>query len=217
MTYDRILLDVESQRDIFLPKGSLYCPQAAKAAPQIYKLFKWARQQQVPVVSTVLRQLPSRPGAMGEPPHLIEGTDGEKKLPRTLLTPNIDLGLRNDTDLPLDLFDRYRQVIFEKRQTDIFRHAKAERMITELTGVTFVVCGGGVAQGIVEAAVGLRNRGFGVILAEDAVVDFGHADAEMAYLRMRAKGVVFAQTAEITQPRARLRPAPFRQNSEAVR
>jgi nicotinamidase-related amidase len=216
MELDRILMDIETQRDLFLPKGAAYTPQASKAAPKIYKLFKWARQQQVPVISTALRIRPGELGPFADRAHLIEQSDGEKKLPRTILRSHIDLGLRNDTDLPRDLFENYQQAIFEKRETDIFRHAKAERLLTELPLGTVVLCGAGVADGLVAAAVGLRSRGFSVVLAEDAVVDFGDPRAEMAYLRMMAKGVVAAPTSEIIAPTTRLRAAPFKQERPAV-
>ncbi len=216
MELDRILMDIETQRDLFLPKAAAYTPQAGRAAPKIYKLFKWARQQQVPVISTALRIRPGELGPFADRPHLIEQSDGEMKLPRTILRSHIDLGLRNDTDLPRELFENYQQAIFEKRQTDIFRHAKAERLLTELPLGTVVLCGAGVADGLVEAAVGLRSRGFSVVLAEDAVVDFDDPRAEMAYLRMMAKGVVAARTSEIIAPTTRLRAAPFKQERPAV-
>jgi isochorismate hydrolase len=210
MNFDRILLDIETQRDLFLPKGRCYITNARKAATNIFKLFRWSKQQDVRVVSTVLRLRPGMPGPFGPAPHLIEGTEGEMKLPRTLLSSHVDLGLRNSTDLPPGLLEDYQQVIFEKRQTDIFKHAKAERLITELPMVTFVICGAGVGHGILEASVGLRNRGFGVILAEDAVADLDNPELEMSVLRMRAKGVVFAKTGEIVKPRASLRAKPFK-------
>ncbi len=63
-----------------------------------------------------------------------------------------------------------------------------------------MVCGAGVAHGIVQAVVGLRSRGLGVIVASDAILDFGHELAKMAYLRMEAKGAIFAPTSDIIQP-----------------
>ncbi|MFP4355775.1 MAG: isochorismatase family protein [Phycisphaerae bacterium] len=216
MKLDRILMDIETQRDLFLPKNPAYTAQAGRAAPNIYKLFRWAKQNEVPVISTALRVRPGHLGPFGDQPHLIEQTAGETKLPRTILKSHIDLGLRNDFDLPRDLFDRYQQAIFEKRETDIFQHGKAERLLTELPNGTVVVCGAGVAQGIVEATVGLRSRGFSVVLAEDAVVDFDDPGAEMAYLRMQAKGVFFAPTSQIIHPSTKLRAAPFKQERPAV-
>jgi nicotinamidase-related amidase len=203
MRYERILLDVESQHDFFAPGGSCYSREASERAANIYRLFGWARRNEVPVISTVLRVRSGEIGPLADVPHCIEGSEGERKLLRTVLPKRVNLGLRNTTDLPRELFDRYQQVIFEKRQTDLFRHAAAERLITETSEATFVICGAGVARGIVEAAVGLRNRGFGVILASDAVVDLDDPLAPMAYNRMEAKGVISAPTEKITDTRPR--------------
>ncbi|MCK4602311.1 MAG: isochorismatase family protein, partial [Phycisphaerae bacterium] len=149
-------------------------------------------------------------GPMAPVPHCVEGTEGEQKLARTVLPRRINLGLRNTTDLPRRILQRCRQVIIEKRNTDIFLHARAERLITELREATFVICGAGVAHGIVQAAIGLRNRGCGVILASDAVLGLDHELGEMAYLRMQAKGVIFVPSREIVAPVPRRRARPFR-------
>ena len=199
MDYERIVMDVETQRDFFLPSGSLYTPEAAEAARNVYRIFEWVRGHNIPVISTVLRVRAGDRGPMAidDRPHCVDGTSGEKKLPRTVLPRRVNLGLLNSTDLPENLFGRFQQVIFEKRDTDIFAHARAERLLTDLRGSTFILCGAGVAQGLVQAAVGLRTRGFGVIVARDAIVDLGHPRAEMARLRMQAKGAIFAPTADI--------------------
>ncbi|MCL2700873.1 MAG: cysteine hydrolase [Phycisphaerae bacterium] len=214
MQYERIVLDVETQRDFFLPSGSLYTVAADEAARNINRLFEWVRANNIPVMSTVLRVRPFERGPMGERPHCVDGTNGEKKLPRTVLPRRVNLGLLNSTDLPGDLFGRYQQVIFEKRDTDIFAHARAERLLTELRGSTFILCGAGVSQGLVQAAVGLRTRGFGVIVAEDAILDFGHPRADMARLRMQAKGAIFAPTVDIIATPIPPRQRAFRTAAE---
>ena len=147
---------------------------------------------------------------MGPTPHCVDGTDGEKKMTRTAMTRRMNLGLLNTTDLPPNLFESYQQVIFEQRETDIFIHARAERLLTEIGNATFIICGAGLTQGIVQAAVGLRTRGFGVIIASDAVLDFGEPLVDMANLRMQAKGAIYAPTSEIVAPLPRRRPAAFR-------
>ena len=201
MKYERILLDVEAQHDFFDPGGNCYTPEARKARANLYRLFHWARQENIPVMSTVLRIRKGEQGPLSVTPHCVEETEGEWKMPGTVMATRINLGLLNTTDLPRDIFERFQQVIFEKRDTDIFAHPRAERLITELEGGTFILCGAGVAHGIVQAAVGLRNRGFSVILAEDAVVSLNHPLAEMALRRMEAKSVVFVPTREIIAPR----------------
>jgi nicotinamidase-related amidase len=197
VNFERILMDIEAQHDFFAPGGSCYTRDASNAARRIYRLFRWARTDNVPVVSTLLRIRRHERGPISDVPHCLEDTEGERKLLRTVLPRRINLGLRNITDVPIDVFDRYQQVIFEKRHTDIFRHAAAERLITDIEAATFVICGAGVAHGIVEAAVGLRYRRFGVILAADAVAEVGDPQEAMAYRRMAAKGVIFATTARI--------------------
>ncbi len=201
MFYDRILLDIETQQDAFDPAGSCYTRQSGRAANMIYRLFRWAKKHRVPVLSTVLRVRKDEQGPLCEGPHYIENTVGERKMPGTILPARINLGLRNTTDLPRDIFERYQQVIVEKRDTDMFAHARLERLITEIDAGTFLICGASVARGIVQAAIGLRNRGFGVVVASDAVADLGDPMATMAYSRMEAKGVVLAPTKEITTPR----------------
>jgi len=215
MRLERILLDVESQQDFFDPGGGCYVRGGGKARANIRRLFRWANTNDIPVISTVLRVRRGERGPLTNKPHCIEGSPGERKLPGTILARRINFGLRNTTDLPREIFKQYRQVIFEKRDTNIFAHARAERLISELGPGTFIICGAGVAHGIVQAAVGLRSRGFAVVLARDAVVDLNDPQEEMAYLRMEAKGVVFVPTREIIMPRPAKRAARFRRSVPA--
>ena len=199
MNAQRILLDIEAQRDFFTPGGSCYERSASDVAAKMYELFAWARSQRIPVMSTVLRVRRGSRGPLAARPHCIEDSDGERKISGTVLHRRINLGMRNITDLPDDLLMRYQQVIFEKRDTDIFKHARAERMITQLPPVTFILCGAGLARGIVQATVGLRRRGFPVIIASDAVLSLHDPRAKMACLRMEAKGAIFLPTRTIVK------------------
>ena len=215
MNYETILLDIETQRDFFDRGGSCYAPQAEDAARNITRLFQWARLTNVPVISTVLRVRLHESGPLAHAPHCIEGTRGEEKLPQTLLPLRVNMGLRNTTDLPPHLLRKYGQVIFEKRFTDIFAHERIERLITELEQCTFVICGAGLAKGIAQAAIGLRTRGFGVVLARDATLDLGDEGTAMAERRMDAKGVIFAPTEEIVTPKPAKARTPFRISAPA--
>lgn len=197
MRYKRILLDISAQRDFFSPRGSCFSGQSAEAARNVRRLFKWARKSRVPVLSTVLRVRNGEIGPLAPVPHCLEGTEGEKRIFATVLTGCIDLGLRNVTDLPEDIFEQYRQVVVEMRFTDIFSHGRIERLLTELDAESFVLCGAGSARGIVEATIGLRQRRFEVVLAADAILDLDDPGAEFAWLRMLAKGAVPLSTKEI--------------------
>jgi len=200
MRYPKILLDLEVQKDFFAPGGSCYSDRSAEAARNVRKLFAWVRRENIPVISTMLRVPAAHKGPLAPVPHCVEYTEGEQRLPGALAKRYIDLGIRGSTDLPRDIFTQYQQVVFEKRYTDIFLHVRAERLLTELRADTFIICGAGSARGIVEAVVGLRHRGFNVVLAADAILDLDDPNAEMAWLRMLAKGAIPLSTEELMLP-----------------
>jgi len=203
MRIDRVLLDIELQRDFFSPGGSCFSSRSLEAGRNVRRLFAWARRRRVPVLSVLLRCRPKRIGPLAPVPHCVDGTNGEKRISGTLLARRVNFGMRSVTDLPANTFGDYQQVIIERRHTDIFRHARAERLLTQLDAKGFVLCGAGSAGGIVEAAVGLRARGFEVTLASDAILDLDSPDAEYAWLRMLAKGAVPLATDEIVRRHGR--------------
>jgi len=193
-----ILLDINVQRDLFVPGGTLYQSRHRAAIANIYRLFDWARTAEVPVISSVLLVRRGRRGPLASETHCVEGTSGQSKPVRTLLARRINLGLSFNTDLPFGFFGDFQQVIFETHNADIFNHQKFERLITELAGrYTFVVCGGSIAVGIRQVVLGLRNRRFGVIVAKDAVLDLAHGQTKMAWLQMAAKGARLLPTSQI--------------------
>ena len=197
MGYRTVMLDIELQRDFFSPGGTCFSEHSLAAGRNVRRLFRWARGRRIPVLSTMLRLRSDRPGPLAPVPHCVEGTPGEKRISGALLARHVDLGIRNSTDLLPEIFEKYQQVLFEKRHTDVFAHAGAERLLTELQSDTFVICGAGTAHGIVQAALGLRHRKRKVVLATDAILDLDDRDAEMAWLRMLAKGAVPLTTDEI--------------------
>lgn len=197
MRIEQLLMDIEAQRDFFSPGGSCFGRNSTTAARNIRRLYDWAQKQRVPALSVMLRVPPGKHGPLASTPHCVEGTPGEQRIRGALLANHINLGLRGSTDLPRNLFEQYQQVIVESRFTDIFKHPRVERLLTELEADTFIVCGAGSAHGILEAVVGLRARGFKVILVADAILDLEDPDAEMAWLRMTAKSAVPLSTEEV--------------------
>ena len=208
MAYDRILLDMEVQKDFFTRSGRFYSKANGPVLRHVKELLKWAKLQGVPVVSTLLRVAPTD----SHLPYCIEGTEGESRVPRTVLPNHIAFGTRRTTDLPENILDHYQHVLFEKRDLSILSNLRIERLLTQLSGnATFILCGAGLAGGIAQSAIALRSRKFGVIVASDAVADLGDPNAEMAARRMEAKGAVFCPTETIIAPKPALkRKARFR-------
>jgi len=200
MTYQRILLDLNTQSDFFDPDGSCFSPAAERVVLNVYRLFLWAKARRVPVISTVLRLRRGERSPLAGTPHCTEGGRGETKLPETLLPNRINLGMRNTTDVPPDLFERYQQVIIETRYPNIFEHARVDRLITELPLTTFILCGTGLTTAICQATMGLLSRGFDVTVASDAVLCLDDSSATFSYRCMTTKGAVLAPTTSIVMP-----------------
>ena len=216
MEHKRFLLDIDTQLDFFSPAGSRYAPWSPEVAANIRSLFTWALQRQIPIISTVLRVRPSESLLMGPEPFCLEGTAGEGKLPGTIAPNYIDLGMRNSTDLPRDIFARHRQVIFEKRVTDIFSHPALERLVTEAGPAEYIICGTGMATGLLPAVLGLRHRDLDVVLATDAIIDSEDEVTKNAYRRMETKGAIFSLTNELIVPGVRRTAGRVRQPQSAV-
>ena len=200
MTYQNILLDLNTQSDFFHPNGSCFSPAAEPVAQNVNRLFLWAKARRIPVISTVLRLRNGEHSLLAETLHCTEGTLGETKLPQTLLLNRINLGMRNTTDVPLYLFEQYQQVIIETRHPNIFEHARVDRLITELPPVTFILCGTGLTTAIFQATMGLLSRGFDVTVASNAVLCLDNSSATFSSRCMTARGAVLAPTASIVKP-----------------
>jgi len=195
-----VLIDVHVQKDLFLRGGSLYRPQTANVTANVYRLFRWARTHRIPVISMLLQVRARRRGPFGRRRHCVEGSGGEVKPSRTLLTRRVNLGLAHTPDLPEDIFDQYQQVLFETRNVDPFAHQKFERLITELPqDRRFILCGATVASGIKQTVLGLRSRGYDVVIAEDAVLGLSEPGTNMAWLQMLAKNAEPRSTDEIVR------------------
>lgn len=193
-----ILLDIHTQRDLLTRGGALYIPEATSIARNVQKLFSWARATETPAISAQILLRPGRRGPFSETPHCLEGTQGASKIPGTMLPRRVNLGLAHTADLPPRLFDEYQQAIFETRDPDVFRHQKFERLISELPNdITFVLCGATVEYGIKQAVLGLRLRRYPVIVADDAVLQLGGPESEMAWLQVLAKAAAPLPTTHI--------------------
>lgn len=194
------LLDLETQVDFFARGGLMGHQIARDVTRNITSLFIWASNNDIPIISTIV-EFQNKWDCPYPTKMCMENTTGVKKLPQTITKQHIKYGPRNITDFSEDIFDQYRQVIFEKRDTDIFNHQRIERMITDFQSGRFIVCGVGIAYSIVQAVVGLRSRGFPVVVASDAILPVAvQAEQELSIMRMLAKGAVFSKTVNIVNP-----------------
>ena len=200
----RVFIDVDTQRDFMYPHGADYFPQAGQIAPQVARLFRCARNQGYPVISTTMCLRNHGPAAQRPGNGCVEGTNGQKKPAFALLAKRASFGPNGNTDLPSGLLHRCQQLIFEKRGANPFEHPKFERLLNQMQVVEYVVFGLATEQAVKHTVMGLLARGQQVRLVIDATAGRNGHETEMALRQMMAKGVRVITAQELAptmQPR----------------
>lgn len=193
---DRVLVDINTQCDFLLPNGAVPVANRTQVLPNIRKLMNWARIADVPVVSSLESH---RPGEFtnGLPPHCIDRSHGQRKLPFTLMPRRIILHGDNTLDLPLDPFRRYQQLIFTKRKIDFLSNPKADRLVNAVSVGHYIVFGSLAEQCVKAAVLGLLTRQHRTVVVTDACGHWGGSEADLAFRQMEAKGAVLVGAEEL--------------------
>jgi len=184
--------DVDTQADFMLPEGKLYVPGAEAIIPTLAKLTQWAAQHQVLVIASTDAHQPGDQEFSLYPPHCLAGTPGQKKLPETSLSPQFTLPNRHQAELP-DA-ERYRQIVLEKQEFDVFSNPNTESLLAQLGKPEIVLYGVVTEICVAAAARGLLDRGYRVTVVEDAIrhLDAGKGRAFLEEVRRRDGRIVTA-------------------------
>jgi len=193
---DRVLVDLNTQCDFLLPRGALPVTNRAEAMPRIRRLMNWARLEQVPVISSLESHRPGE-SAKGLPPHCIDKTRGQRKLPFTLMPRRLLLCGDNTFDVPTDPFHRHQQIILTKREVDFLTNPKADRLINALSPEYWIIFGVTASNCVKAMVLGLLARHNRVVVVRDACGFWSASDGEHAFRMMSAKGAHLLTTDEL--------------------
>jgi nicotinamidase/pyrazinamidase len=191
-----IFWDVDTQADFMLPGGKLYVPGAENLIPNLERLVDAAREGKVFLVSTIDAHTPDDPEFRQWPPHCIQGTPGQKKIPQTmtdkfLIIPN-DPGFA----LPRDV-RRYKQIILEKQTLNDFDNVHAEKILEQLGREPEYCVFGVVTEYCVRlAALGLLARGYRTAIVTDAIETLDRETGKRTIEEFAARGARFITTEE---------------------
>lgn len=155
----------------------------------------WVRREKVPVIS-IADVYPNNNGGslIG---FCLDGTDGQKKLPCTLLEERVSFPADNKNALPADILLAYRQIILHKRCTDPFNEPRIERLLSEVEANEFILIGAGTEDAVKATAIGLLQRGKKVRIIVDALGSHDTREAKLALRKMQAKGAKLIKTRDV--------------------
>jgi nicotinamidase/pyrazinamidase len=195
MTTTRVAFwDVNTQQDFILPEGKLHVPGAERIRPNLRKLYAFARRARLPVVATADSHAPDHAKLQDWPPHCVTGTEGQEKLPETLLPRPAVLSLDIREAPPLRPGG---QIVLEKSHMDAFTHPCA-RPIVEKSGIGHWIVFGVMTDYSVRLSVlGLLKLGRKVTVVTDAVAGWAADTSRQAVIEMQAAGADFRTTAAV--------------------
>jgi len=181
-----ILVDINTQRDFFLAEGNACIRNHRRVLERIRRIMAWARRRSIPVIS--ICEAYSNHNGAGETGYCIDGTSGQQKISYTLLGNRTSFAADDNTDLPTDLLQRYRQIILHKRCLDPFDEPRIDRLLSEVRADEFILFGADIEGAVKATALGLLQRGKRVRIVVDALGLHNRKDAKLALRKMEAKG-----------------------------
>jgi nicotinamidase/pyrazinamidase len=184
------LMDVDTQKDFILSSGACHLPGAERLIPKFRRLFEFARNNGLSIISTAEIHQAGEPEFRQFPPHCLQDSDGQKKLDDTLLPrPFVVANKPFDRNL-LELVQKHQQIIIQKQQFDVFTNPAMERLLRVLPQHAIVF--GVMAEHAVRCAcLGLRRSGVKTVVVGDAVRGMTPQAERDAFEELRGAGVDF--------------------------
>jgi nicotinamidase-related amidase len=186
----QVIIDVNTQKDFFLDDGKTRVGNRRRILIHIRRIMALARVRHIPVIS-ISEVHPQNNGSWG---YCIDGTEGQKKLNYTVLGNHASFAADNNTDLPVDLLRKYRQIILHKRCIDPFDEPRIDRLLSEIRANEFVLIGASVEGAVEATALGLLQRGKKVTVVVDAVGAQDKQKAKHSLRKIAAKGARLVET-----------------------
>ena len=187
--------DVDTQVDFMLPGGKLYVQGAEKMRPNLKKLYSAARRARIPVVATGCAHLPTDEEMREWPLHCLKGTEGQKKLPETVMYRRITVPHDQPVDAP-DLRGGI-QVILEKCHLDAFTNPCAQEVVRRSGIGSWIVFGVATDYCVRLSVLGLLKLDRQVTVVSDSIRGVADATSEQAVIEMKAAGADFRSTASV--------------------
>jgi nicotinamidase/pyrazinamidase len=190
-----VFVDVDTQVDFMLPTGKLYVPGAIEIIPNLAKLMSWARQHDIPVLSSADAHAPDDPEFARWPAHCVVGTPGQRRIPETQLPDATVVPSRPGAFLPPACWSG--QTIIEKPTYNASANPNFDAILKSLGRRRCVMFGVATEYCVRATALALRERGWPVDLVTDAIKPITEEGGRKALEEMLEAGVRLVQTAEV--------------------
>ena len=190
-----VFVDIDTQFDFMNPKGALYVPDAEDIIDNIKKLFDYAKEHKIKILSSTDAHTVDDPEFKLFFPHCVKDTPGNQKIDASTCKDNIVIE-NIEQDITESMLD-HDQIIIEKQSHDIFGNTNIDKVIIQLYASDYVVFGVATDYCVKLAVLGLLRRGYKVTLVTDAIKATTQKGETKALKAMKDAGAVFITTEDI--------------------
>jgi len=205
-----IFWDVDTQVDFMHAAGKLYVPGAEDIIPNLRKLTAYAHDHGIRIVASAddhvagHRELSDQPDFKDTfPPHCMQGTAGQKKIPETALNHPlvVDPDPQDAAELKRRIAGHHGDVLINKQWFDVFSNPNTGIVLDTikprtvvLYGVATDVCNRYALEGLME-----RHPEIRLFAVQDAMKAIDPAAQEHLLKQWAEEGVRVVDTAEIIE------------------
>lgn len=197
--------DVDTQFDFMDPQGKLYVPHAEDIVPNLVQLMAYARERDIPVISSADAHAPDDPEFKVWPPHCVAGTPGQEHIKETLLPGVVTVPMHS---APFTKPDKWPpQIIIEKDVYETSANPSFDAILDTLGPRRYVLFGVATEYCVRADVLALCKRKKPVDLVVDAIKAISEEDGQKALEEMVAAGATLVKTADVCAEVAeRLKP-----------
>jgi nicotinamidase/pyrazinamidase len=195
MSEPLVFFDVDTQVDFMLPTGKLYVPGADEIIPNLATLMSWAREHDVPVLSSADAHTPDDPEFSIWPAHCVAGTPGQRRIPETQFPDAVVVLHREGAFTPPRR--RPGQIIIEKPTYTSSTNPNFDAILNSLGRRHCVLFGVATEYCVRADALALRERDWPVDLVTDAIKPITEDGGRKAIDEMVAAGVRLVKVADV--------------------
>jgi len=187
-----VFVDIDTQFDFMNPSGALYVPGIEGIIDNIKKLFDYAKEHKIRILSSTDAHTVDDPEFKIFPAHCIKGTPGNQKIEASTCNDNIVIE-NIEQEITASMMD-HEQIIVESQTFDIFESINTDKIVKKLDAQNFVVFGVVTDYCVKAAVLGLLKRGYNVSLVTDATKSITKEGNEKSLNEMKDAGAVFTTT-----------------------
>lgn len=189
--------DVDTQVDFMEPAGKLYVPHAEEIIPNLVRLMAYAREKNIPVISSADAHAPDDPEFKLWPPHCVAGTPGQRHITETSLPGALTVSMSSGPFVPPSKWPP--QIIIEKDVYETTANPNFDLILQALGPRRYVVFGVATEYCVRADVLALRERNRPVALVVDAIKAISEEDGRKALDEMAAAGVDLVTSDDVCQ------------------